>query len=93
MHHRVINPSQFSQARRRANTLAATACLPRPALSEYARLRLRTPSSSLITATPGSRPIVAYTHGVFATPCALNVPASASARPSRSGMRVWSHGR
>jgi hypothetical protein len=32
--------------------------------------------------SPGSRPIVAYAHSVFATFCALSVPASASARPS-----------
>jgi hypothetical protein len=32
----------------------------------------------------GSRTIVAYAHSVFATSCALNVPATASARPSSS---------
>ena len=43
---------------------------------------------ALPISAPGSRPIVAYAHSVFATPCALNVPATASARPSSSGMRV-----
>ena len=37
------------------------------------------PSSALIIPAPDSRPIVAYAHSVFATSCALNVPASASA--------------
>ena len=32
--------------------------------------------------SPGSRPIVAYAHSVFATFCELNVPATASTRPS-----------
>ena len=39
-------------------------------------------STAGISPAPGSRPIVAYAHSVLATPCALNVPASASARPS-----------
>ena len=53
---------------------------------------LARPSSSLIKPAPGSRPIVAYAHSVFATFCALNVPASASARPSSCGTRDWSLG-
>ena len=33
------------------------------------------PSRSLISPVPGSRPIVAFAHSMFATSCVLNVPA------------------
>jgi len=48
---------------------------------ERARKRLRPP---LQLPVPGARPIVAYAHSVFATSCASNEPATASARPSSS---------
>jgi len=40
-----------------------------------------------ISPEPGSRPIFAYAHSVFATFCALKVPAIASARSSSSSAR------
>ena len=39
-------------------------------------------SSTRITPAPGSCPIVAYAHSVFATSCALREPVNASSRPS-----------
>ena len=42
------------------------------------------PMSTIISPFLGSRPAFEYAHSVFATSCTMNVPASASARPSSS---------
>ena len=59
--------------------------------AERARHRLRSPLQLPHHPCPGLPPHRRIS--VFATSCAFNVPATASARPSRSGTRVWSHGR
>ena len=50
------------------------------------------PSRFLINPAPGSHPIVAYAHSVFATCCVLNVSASDSARTSSAGTSDGSQG-
>ena len=66
----------------------ATSCV----LNEAAMASNRA-SIIFVTPAPGSHPILAYAHSVFATPCVLNVPENSSARTThtRTHARACAH--